>query len=78
MLPSSTAVCPHHALAAIFVLAPHAHFRRVVAAYFAGLEVAANGFLLLRGLHHIVPLVFNVFFGLSAAPTVAPHGALAL
>lgn len=78
VLPSSAPICPHHALAAIFVLSPHAHFRRVIAAYLTGLKVAADGFLLLRGLHHVVPLVFNIFFSLSATPTVAPHRALAL
>lgn len=78
VLPSSTPICPHHTLAAVFVLSPHAHFRRVVAANFTGLEVAADGFLLLRGLHHVVPLVFYLFFVLSAASNVAPHRALAL
>lgn len=78
VLPSSTPIGPHHALAAVFVLAAHGHFRRIIAAYFTGLEVAADGFLLLCGLHHIVPLVFHLFFILSAASTVAPHRALAL
>lgn len=78
VLPSCTPVCPHHALAAVFVLAPHAHFRRIIATHFTCLEVAADGLLLLCGLHHVVPLVFYVFFILSAASTVAPHRALAL
>ncbi|TNN50232.1 hypothetical protein EYF80_039569 [Liparis tanakae] len=41
----------------------------------AGLEVAADGFLLLRGLHHVVPLAAAV---LPPASPVAPHRPLAL
>lgn len=78
VLPSSTPICPHHALTAVFVLAPYAHFSRIIAAYFAGLEVAADGFLLLGGLHHVVSLVVYVFFSISAASTMSPHRALAL
>lgn len=78
MLPSSAPICPHHALTAVFVLTPHAHFTRIIAADFTGLEVAADGFLLLCGFHHIVPLVFHIFLTLSTTLTVAPHRALAL
>ena len=78
LLPTSTPVCPHHVLAAVFVLAPHAHFCRIIAAHFTGLEVAADSFLLLCGLHHVVPLVFYLLFILSATSNVAPHRALAL
>ena len=77
VLPSSSPICPHHALAAVFVLAPHAHFPRIITAHFTGLEVAADGFVLLCGLHHVVPLVFYIFFILSTS-TVGPHRALAL
>lgn len=78
VLTPSTPVCPHHALAAIFVLTSHAHFRRIIAAYFTSLEVAADGFLLLCGLHHGVPLVFYLLFILSATSTVSPHRTLGL
>lgn len=79
VLPSSTPICPHHALAAVFILTPpNAHFRRIIAAHFTGLEVAADGFLLLCRLHHVVPLMFYLFMILSATSTVAPHRALAL
>lgn len=75
VLPCTTPVCPHHVLTAILILAPHAHFRRVVAAHFAGLEVAADGFLLLCGLHHVVPRVIYILFVLSATSTMTPHRA---
>lgn len=78
VLPSSPAVCPHHALAVVLVLGPHAHFGRIIASHFAGLEVAADSFLLLCGFHHCVPLVLDILFILSSTPNVCPHGALAL
>lgn len=78
VLPSSTPICPHHVLAAVFVLTPHAHFCRIIAAHFTGLEVAADSFLLLCGLHHVAPLVFYIFFILSATSTMTAHRALAL
>lgn len=78
MLRSCIPICPHHVLAAVFVLARHAHLRRIIAAHLTGLEVAADGFFLLCGLHHVVPLVFDLVFVLSATSTVATHRALAL
>lgn len=78
VLPSSAPVCPHHALAAVFVLTSHAHFCRIIAAHLTGLEVAADGFLLLCGLHHGISLVLHLFFILSATSTVGPHRALSL
>lgn len=78
VLRSCIPICPHHVLAAVFVLAGHAHLRRIIASHLTGLEVAADGFLLLCRLHHVVPLVFHLFFILSATSTVAPHRALAL
>lgn len=75
MLPTATPIGPHHALTAVFVLAPHAHFPRIITAHFTGLKIAADGFLLLCGLHHVVPLVFHLFFIFSAT---SPHMALAL
>lgn len=78
MLPTSAPVCPHHALAAVFILTPHAHFCGIITANFTGLEVAADSFLLLCVLHHVVPLVLYLFFIFSATSTVAPHRALTL
>lgn len=78
MLPCRTPICPHHTLAAVFILAPHSHLCRIVASHFTGLEVAADSFLLLCGFHHCVPLVFYLFFILSTTSTVAPHRALGL
>lgn len=62
-------ICPHHVLTAVFVLTPHAHLPGIIAADFTGLEVAADGFILLRGFNQTVPLVFYVFFCLSPTST---------
>lgn len=73
MLSASTPIRPHHALTTVLVFSPHSHLTGVVTAHFAGLEVAADGFLLWSGLHHIVPLVFHPFSLLSTSSPMGAH-----